>query len=75
MKENVTRTPFSIVLPESVTHIGHEALWCLDSLTSLTFKAVIPPILEDDVFFHNGEISTPVYVPAESLERYKSAPQ
>ena len=67
--------PFSIVLPESVTRIGYEALWCLDSLTSLTCKAIFPPVLEDDVFNYNGEISIPVYVPAESVELYKAAPQ
>ena len=67
--------PFSIVLPESVTHIGHEALWCLDSLTSLTCKAIVPPVLEENVFNHDGEISIPVYVPVESIERYKAAPQ
>jgi len=67
--------PFSIVLPESVTHIGYEALWCLEALTSLTCKAIIPPVMEDNVFYHNGEISIPVYVPAESIALYKAAPQ
>lgn len=67
--------PFSIVLPESVTHIGYEALWCSESLTSLTCKAILPPVLEDNVFNHEGEISIPVYVPAQSIELYKAAAQ
>jgi len=63
-----------VVLPDSVTYIGDYAFCHCDALTCLTCKATVPPSLGKDVFLHTN-MSIPLYVPAESLERYQSASQ
>jgi len=67
--------PFSVVLPQSVTYIGDQAFNNHEELTSLTCKAVIPPAMGDDVFNLHFCASIPVYVPAGSMELYKTAPK
>ena len=62
----------SLTIPNSVETIGYCAFWGCSALTSITCEAVNPPILGSDVF--NGvNKSIPLYVPAESLNAYKSA--
>ena len=63
-----------IVIPDSVTYIGDNAFYHCDALTRLTCKAAIPPKLGKDVFLYVNT-SIPLYVPAESIELYKTAPQ
>jgi len=67
--------PFSVILPPSVTYIGDQAFRNRGELLSLTCKAIIPPALGDDVFNLHFCVSIPIYVPAESIELYKAAPQ
>ena len=66
--------PFSVVLPQTISHIGDETFYNCQSLTSLTCKAIVPPTLGTDVF-RFVDTTIPVYVPAESVELYKAAPQ
>ena len=81
--ENVTRvgpyafwnctTITSITIPESVTSIEGSAFYGCSNLTSITCKAVTPPTIGNSNTFYNVDKSIPVYVPASSVESYKSA--
>ena len=63
----------SVNIPDSVTAIGNEAFAYCDSLTSVYCKATTPPALDGpDVFDNNGS-GRKIYVPAGSLNAYKSA--
>ncbi len=61
----------SIDIPNSVTSIGDWAFNRCEGLSSITFKGSTPPEFVDDVF-HKINNSIPVYVPANSIEAYKS---
>lgn len=60
----------SITIPDSVTSIGEWVFFECSSLTSITCEAVTPPTLDS-----GNDLSsiTVVYVPAESVEAYKTA--
>ena len=62
----------SITIPDSVAEIEDYAFaWC-ESLTSAYCKATTPPSLGGTYLFY--DIQTPkIYVPAESLEEYRTA--
>ena len=68
----------SVTIPDSVTTIGSKAFWGCDSLTSVYCKATTPPTLGNYVFWRYNHIWNPVklycyiYVPAASVEAYKS---
>ena len=63
----------SVNIPDSVTAIGNEAFAYCDSLTSVYCKATTPPALDGpDVFDNNGS-GRKIYVPAGSVNAYKSA--
>ena len=64
----------SIVIPASVTEIRDDAFCGCEGLISITCKAVVPPALGDGVF-RRVDKSIPLYVPAESIDLYQSAPQ
>ena len=62
----------AIGIPENVTSIGSSAFSGCSALTSITCLAQIPPTCGDDCF--NEVLRTiPLYVPAESVEDYKTA--
>jgi hypothetical protein len=54
-----------------VTDIAKEAFYALPALTSITFKGSNPPTFEADVFKAPNE-NVSVYVPANSIEEYKT---
>ena len=62
----------SIIIPDSVTTIGHHAFSYCDSLTSVYCKATTPPAFDWGVFDNNGS-GRKIYVPAGSVDAYKSA--
>ena len=63
----------SVTIPNSVTTIGSSAFSECYRLTSVYCKAITPPVLGNDyVFYYNGSGRT-IYVPAASVEAYKSA--
>jgi len=62
----------SVTIPNSVTSIGAEAFRSNGNLESVTVKATTPPTLGFGVFL-NGSSNLVIYVPAESVDAYKSA--
>ena len=62
----------SITFPSGLTEIGAWALKGAYNLTSITCKAATPPSLEREVF-SGVNTETPIYVPASSVEAYKTA--
>ena len=62
----------SITIPNSVTSIGNWAFSYCSGLTSITFNGSTPPEF-GNYAFQSVNKSIPVYVPANSIEAYKSA--
>lgn len=61
----------SVTIPSSVTSIGEGAFSDCDSLTSITVEATTPPSAGTNPFQDTN--NCPIYVPAASVEAYKSA--
>lgn len=61
----------SITIPNSVTSIGTSAFNYCTSLSSITVNAATPPTLGRNAF--NNTNNCPIYVPAQSVDAYKSA--
>ena len=61
----------SITIPDTITTIGKYAFISCTSLTGVTVNAVNPPTLGEYTFDNTN--NCPIYVPASSLESYKSA--
>ena len=62
----------SISIPSGVSYIGIAAFGGCSSLTSITCRATKPPYIMDGAF-DGVPRSIPIYVPASSVEAYKSA--
>ena len=65
----------SVTIPDSVTTIESDAFWNCSSLTSVYCKAITPPagtVYYWGAFDRNAS-ERKIYVPAESVEAYKSA--
>ena len=62
----------SITIPKFVTDIGESTFCRCHSLTSVTCEATTPPSCGSSTFYEVDK-SIPVYVPANSVEAYKSA--
>ena len=65
------RSLSSITIPNSVTSIGTSAFNYCTSLSSITVNAATPPTLGRNVF-NNTTSNCPIYVPAASLNAYKT---
>jgi len=65
------RSLTSITIPDSVTYIGEYAFYGCGGLTSITVEATIPPTLASEAFYNTN--NCPIYVPAASVDAYKSA--
>ncbi|MBR1611859.1 MAG: leucine-rich repeat domain-containing protein, partial [Methanobrevibacter sp.] len=64
----------SILIPNSVDSIGGSAFFNCSGLTSITIKANVPPISSASTAILHGAAVCPIYVPAESVEAYKTSP-
>ena len=63
----------SVNIPDSVKTIGNYAFSSCTSLTSVYCKATTPPALGGTYVFDNNVSGRKIYVPAGSVEAYKSA--
>ena len=63
----------SIVIPDGVTTIETLAFHYCKALKSVTCEAVNPPALSGSVFLSTPIADATLYVPAESIEAYKTA--
>ena len=61
----------SMTIPSGTTSIGDQAFRSCSALTGMTVNAVNPPTLGANVFTDTNDC--PIYVPAESVEAYKTA--
>jgi hypothetical protein len=61
----------NITIPASVETIGYRAFYNCSSITSITMEATTPPVGGNESF--NGTLPYPIYVPAESVDAYKTA--
>lgn len=62
----------SVVIPISTTNIGRMAFYLCSQLSNVTVEATTPPTIGSDVFTSTHS-SLVIYVPAASVETYKSA--
>lgn len=62
----------SVTISESVTSIGESAFFGCSGLTSITCEANTPPTCGFSCFY-DVKKSIPLYVPANSVEKYKAA--
>lgn len=62
----------NVEIPSGVTRIGHDAFKDCTSLQSITCRATTPPELYIGGNFDNTN-NCPIYVPAQSVNAYKSA--
>ena len=62
----------SVTIGDSVTTIGSWAFYCCLDLTTVYCKATTPPTGGNSMFISNAA-GRKIYVPAESIEAYKSA--
>lgn len=62
----------SVAIPISTTNIGRMAFYFCSQLSSVTVDATTPPTIGSGVF-SNTHSSLVIYVPAASVETYKSA--
>ena len=62
----------SVTIPKSVTSIENSAFYLCSGLSSITCDAVTPPTYGSNCFYQVNK-SIPVYVPANSVAKYKSA--
>ena len=60
-----------ITIPDGVTSIGKYAFAYCSKLTSITIKATTPPTLGSSAFDNTN--NCPIYVPAASVDTYKTA--
>ena len=62
----------SVTIPSGVTAIGSRAFGTISTLRTITCLAVTPPTLDSYTFQNTRNIAN-IYVPAASVEAYKSA--
>lgn len=64
----------TVTLHSGITEIGNQAFYDCKSLQSVTIEATTPPTLGDIAFsWSNGIPTYPIYVPANSVDAYKTA--
>ncbi len=61
----------TVTIYSNVTSIGANAFYGCNKLTSITINATTPPTLGSDAFYNTN--NCPIYVPAASVDAYKSA--
>ena len=67
----IERDITSLSIPDGTTKIGGYVFYNCSSLTSITIKATTPPTLGSSAFDNTN--NCPIYVPAKSVNAYKTA--
>lgn len=62
----------NITIPSAVTSIGSGSFYGCSAMTSITILATVPPTLGNAAVFTDTN-NCPIYVPAESVNAYKTA--
>ena len=62
----------TVTIPNSVTSIDYYVFYSCTGLTSVTIQATTPPTLSNTNAFEETN-NCPIYVPAESVDAYKTA--
>ena len=62
----------TIIIPKEVAFLDYGAFYNCRNLKSITCNALNPPIVGNNIFY-NVDKTIPIYVPAESVNAYKSA--
>ena len=62
----------SVTIGNGVTNIDYRAFQNCSGLTSITIEATTPPTLSDNDVFANNASGRKIYVPAASVEAYKT---
>ena len=60
----------SITIPSGITYIGSDTFYQCTSLASITVEATTPPSVFNNSFTYTN--NCPIYVPAESVDAYKT---
>lgn len=68
----------TITIPSTVTHVGSQAFYLCKNLETVTIKALTPPEFGSEYdaspsIFNGCDSLTAIYVPAQSVNAYKSA--
>ena len=61
-----------IDLPNTITSVGQQGIYYDNKLTAIYFRSITPPQLDYSVGFYNTN-NCPIYVPADSVNAYKTA--
>lgn len=67
----------ALILPASITLIGEDAFYACSNLKSIMIKSITPPELRFNTPFNTGAFDgsdCPIYVPCDSVDAYKAAP-
>ena len=61
-----------IDLPNTITSVGQQGIYYDNKLIAIYFRSITPPQLDLSVGFYNTN-NCPIYVPADSINAYKTA--
>lgn len=64
-----------LVIPSNITSIGEYFISDCTGLTYIIFEGTVPPTAAYGAFETEYSFNCPIYVPCESLETYKNAPE
>ena len=63
----------TIVLNDSIRYIGDKAFAGANLLTSVTCKALTPPVMGENVFHADALANATLYVPLRTIDEYRAA--
>jgi len=59
-------------LPDTITKVDSQGIYYCTKLTAIYFRAITPPVLDENIGFYSTN-NCPIYVPADSVNAYKTA--
>ena len=64
----------SLTIPSNVTSIYEEIVYSCSNLATIKMESINPPVIKDSTF-DNAAALTTIFVPAESVDKYKTTDQ